>query len=570
MITQKQRKNIYLILIVLLTVWLTQEWREFKHIVEPKKPGYAMKMQHKSALHEKKTASYKGQKETLDLIKFETDEYKGAINKEGGELVQLELKKYKQQQNKPALVSILGIHKDKVYIAKSGISGDQHLVYHAEKNAKGKKYAQGEPLKIILHAQSKAGVFFTKTYQVDEKYKIELTTTAENKSPRSWSAYPYYTLNEGKSEILPDLFYQKLNYEKPSEATESKLLGGTFQAFRSYTGAAYYTKKKPYVKLPFAKMEEEWEDFDSVVHGGWIAFQQPYFIRAWVPKKQSSFHIKVRQINEGMYTLSMLGKEKSVPAGGSIEAKGILYAGPEIATNLAFAKGLELTVDYGMLWIISNMIFTLLNLIHSVVNNWGVAIVLVTIFIRGAFYRFSEMSVKSQNRMREVKPYLDELRVRYANDPAQLRIAMAEAYKKDKVDPLGGCLPTLLTLPIFIALYFVLIESVELRHAPFVLWIHDLSSKDPYYVMPALYGVSQWVQQRVTPAVVDKKQEAFMSVLPFLFIFLFMSFPAGLLLYMFVNNCFVAAQNYHVNRKMKAYAKDYKILDFSPIKQLFS
>ena len=315
--------------------------------------------------------------------------------------------------------------------------------------------------------------------------------------------------------------------------------------------AAVSSPDKRYEKIPFDDMAQQ--DISRDVPGGWAAMIQHYFISAWIPPRDATNHFYTKALPGERYLVGLAGPTREV-APGSVADLGLeLYMGPKNQDRLAqIADGLDLTVDYGWLWFIAQPLFWLLKWLHKLVGNWGWAIVLVTVLIKLAFYHLSATSYRSMANMRRMAPRLQSLKERYGDDKQRLNQAMMELYKKEKINPLGGCLPILVQIPVFIALYWVLLESVEMRQAPFILWIEDLSIKDPYFVLPLIMGVSMYIQQKLNPAPPDPMQAKIMMSLPFVFTIFFAFFPSGLVLYWVVNNILSISQQWYITRKIEA------------------
>jgi YidC/Oxa1 family membrane protein insertase len=279
---------------------------------------------------------------------------------------------------------------------------------------------------------------------------------------------------------------------------------------------------------------------------------QHYFLAALVPKQDQTDIFYTKVIDGNRFVLGMLGQQQTVAPGevGTFAAQ--LYVGPKIQDRLEeVAPNLRLTVDYGFLTIIAQPLFWLLKMIHRIVGNWGWAIIVLTVLIKAAFFKLSETSYKSMANMRRLAPKMASLKERYGDDRQRMNQAMMDMYKKEKINPLGGCLPIVVQIPVFIALYWMLLESVELRQAPFMLWIQDLSVKDPYYVLPIIMGVTMFIQQKLNPPPPDPMQAKVMMALPFVFTFFFLFFPAGLVLYWVVNNVLSIAQQYVITKRVE-------------------
>jgi YidC/Oxa1 family membrane protein insertase len=276
---------------------------------------------------------------------------------------------------------------------------------------------------------------------------------------------------------------------------------------------------------------------------------QHYFLGAWIPPKDSSNTYYSKAPEGNRFVLGMIGPSATVASGENGTLGARLYVGPKLQDHLQeVAEGLELTVDYGILTILSEPLFWILKQIHNFVGNWGWAIIIITIMLKAVFYKLSETSYKSMAHMRKVQPRLQQLKERYGDDRQKLNEAMMKMYREEKINPLGGCLPILVQIPVFIALYWMLLESVEMRQAPFMLWINDLSSPDPYYVLPVLMGITMLIQHKLNPTPLDPIQARVMMILPIAFTFFFLFFPAGLVLYWVVNNTLSIAQQWYITR----------------------
>ena len=378
-----------------------------------------------------------------------------------------------------------------------------------------------------MEGQTSEGLKVKKIYTLTRgSYLIRVEYQLENAQDQAWNGY----------------MNTQLLRSTPEETGSSLFQVG------SYTGASYSNPgQHRYQKVNFKDMIKS--NLNVEADGGWVAMQQHYFLSAWIPDEKSKNILYTRASN-GDYTIGTVSQSIGLAPGKSANIGSNLYLGPETTSVLKeIAPGLELTVDYGWLWFLSSALFSLLKAIHSVVGNWGWSIVLVTMLIKLAFYRLSATSYKSMAGMRKLQPKLQALRERYGDDKAKISQATMELYRQEKVNPLGGCLPIIIQIPVFIALYWVLLESVELRQAPFIFWINDLAAADPYHVLPVIMGGTMFIQQRLNPAPPDPMQAKVMMFLPVLFTGLFWSFPAGLVLYWIVNNTLSILQQWHITRK---------------------
>jgi YidC/Oxa1 family membrane protein insertase len=276
---------------------------------------------------------------------------------------------------------------------------------------------------------------------------------------------------------------------------------------------------------------------------------QHYFVSAWIPKEGVTREFYTKQLSGNVFSIGSVSALGEIAPGASVSMPARLYSGPQTQSQLkAVAPGLEYTVDYGWLTIIAAPLFWVLSSIHKLVNNWGVAIILLTVLIKLAFYPLSAASYRSMAHLRELTPRLQSMKEKFGDDRQKMQQAMMELYKTEKINPLGGCLPILVQIPVFIALYWVLLGSVEMRHAPFMLWIQDLSAIDPYYVLPVLMGLTMIIQTKLNPKPTDPIQAKVMMIMPVVFSVFFFFFPAGLVLYWLVNNILSIAQQWHINR----------------------
>jgi len=321
-----------------------------------------------------------------------------------------------------------------------------------------------------------------------------------------------------------------------------------------YLGAALRQPDERYTKLSFSDLADG--PFAKRLPAGWVAILQHYFVSAWIPAQDESHDYFASRLSNGDNVIGFKNPSITISPGETATVSQRLYVGPKDQVALAdLAENLDLVIDYGWLWWLAKPLFWLLTMIQGFVINWGVAIIILTICVKLAFFRLSAASYKSMAKMRTVQPKIQSIRDQYAEDKAKQQQAMMELWKKEKINPMGGCLPMLIQMPVFIALYWVLLESVELRHAPFILWVDDLSAMDPYFVLPILMGISMYLMQRLNPAPPDPMQAKIMQYMPIAFTFLMMWFPAGLVLYWLSNNLLSFAQQYVVTRQIEQAAR---------------
>lgn len=466
------------------------------------------------------------------LIQVKTDVLEVAIDTLGGNIVQAKLLKYPKEIHGTEPVQLFSDDPKDLYIAESGLVSptgpdrqNQQTIFTAPKKLYVLEPGQNEVV-VKLKWNNSKGLSVTKdiTFTRD-KYNILIDYQIENKTNTDW-----------KGEFFAEI---------KRKVTEEK--GGLFHV-NTYTGASISSKDTPYQKLTLSDMQKQ--NLRQSIHGGWLAMQQRYFLSSWIPNQGKTYNY-FSNYSDGTYTLGLTEDYVNVPVGGKVKTVANLYVGPEIAENLkVLAPSLERTVDYGWLWLISEGLFWIMRMIYAFVGNWGWTIVLVTILIKLVFFKLSEASCRQMARMKDLAPKIKALKERYGDDRQKLSQATMELYKKEKINPLGGCLPMLVQIPFFIALYYVLIEAVELRHAPFIFWIHDLSVKDPYYILPVLMGISMFFQQKLTPTSPDPTQAKMMMFMPVIFTVFFMSFPSGLVLYWLVNYLLSILQQLYINQKL--------------------
>ncbi|HVT62143.1 MAG TPA: membrane protein insertase YidC [Legionellaceae bacterium] len=471
---------------------------------------------------------------TAQRIYVKTDVLNIAIDLKHGDIVNAQLLNYPESadaQSKP--FTLLQDNPAMQYIAESNLlvmKNHQITTLSVPFKADATQYHLAPDQNILtvhLQGKTKRGLEVTKQFVFKRgSYLIDMQYHINNQSNTPWTGY----LNT------------QLLRSSPKEDKTSMFHMGSF------TGASYAVPgQSRYKKLSFKEMGKKNLDVEST--GGWIAMQQHYFLSAWIPNVQEKHRFYTRTSGQD-YTIGQVSAPITVAPEKVQTLNTQLYLGPEITSVLkSIAPGLDLTVDYGWLWFISQGLFSVMKTIYTFVGNWGWAIVLVTLLIKLVFYRLQAASFKSMANMRRLQPKIAALRERYGDDKAKISQATMELYRQEKVNPLGGCLPILIQIPVFIALYWVLVESVELRHAPFMLWISDLSAADPYHVLPVIMGLTMLIQQKLNPAPPDPMQAKIMMFLPVVFTILFLNFPAGLVLYWIVNNTLSILQQWYITRK---------------------
>ncbi|NMY35983.1 MULTISPECIES: membrane protein insertase YidC [Pseudomonas] len=476
-----------------------------------------------------------------DLIHVKTDVLDIAIDPQGGDIAQLRLPLYPRRQDHPDVpFQLFDNGNERTYLAQSGLTGvdgpdarsSGRPVFSTEK--KTYELAPGQDQLVVDLKFSENGVNYIKRFTLKRGlYDVQVTYLIDNESGKPWNG---------------NLFAQ-LKRDASSDPSSSTATGTA-----TYLGAALWTSAEPYKKVSMKDIDKG--QLKETVQGGWVAWLQHYFVTAWIPQKGDNNVVQTRKDNQGNYIIGFTGPTLTVEPGKTAETSATLYAGPKSQGVLKeLSPGLELTVDYGILWFIAQPIFWLLQHIHSIVGNWGWSIIFLTMLIKGIFFPLSAASYKSMARMRAVAPKLAALKEQFGDDRQKMSQAMMELYKKEKINPLGGCLPILVQMPVFLSLYWVLLESVEMRQAPFMLWITDLSIKDPFFILPIIMGATMFIQQRLNPTPPDPMQAKVMKLMPIIFTFFFLWFPAGLVLYWVVNNCLSIAQQWYITRKVEAATK---------------
>ncbi len=476
-----------------------------------------------------------------DLIHVKTDVLDIAIDPQGGDIAQLRLPLYPRRQDHPDVpFQLFDNGGERTYLAQSGLTGVDgpdartagRPVFSADK--KTFELAPGQDQMVVDLKFSENGVNYIKRFTLKRGlYDVQVSYLIDNESSKPWTG---------------NLFAQ-LKRDASSDPSSSTATGTA-----TYLGAALWTSAEPYKKVSMKDIDKG--QLKETVQGGWVAWLQHYFVTAWIPQKGDNNVVQTRKDSQGNYIIGFTGPTLTVEPGKTAETSATLYAGPKSQGVLKeLSPGLELTVDYGILWFIAQPIFWLLQHIHSLVGNWGWSIIFLTMLIKGIFFPLSAASYKSMARMRAVAPKLAALKEQFGDDRQKMSQAMMELYKKEKINPLGGCLPILVQMPVFLSLYWVLLESVEMRQAPFMLWITDLSIKDPFFILPIIMGATMFIQQRLNPTPPDPMQAKVMKLMPIIFTFFFLWFPAGLVLYWVVNNCLSIAQQWYITRKVEAATK---------------
>ncbi|MEH6515602.1 MAG: membrane protein insertase YidC [Halioglobus sp.] len=477
------------------------------------------------------------------FIQVHTDVLQVAIDLRGGDIVEVAFTKFLEELDNPDIpLILLEQNQQRTYIAQSGLIGPDGTdsAGRAEFETSSQRFDLGDnqdELQVDLVLQNATGANVIKRFTLRRgDYLVDVEYLVENTSGERWQA---------------NLFGQIKRDSSPAPSKDTSGMG-----MKPFLGAAITQPDDRFTKFSFDDMAEE--PFKASLPGGWIAMIQHYFLSAWIPNPEQSHTYSTRVTTGGFNIAGFTSPPLTLDPGQSGSVKASFYAGPKDQYRLEeISPYLELSVDYGWLWWIAQPLFWLLTKIHGLVGNWGFSIVFLTVLIKGLFFKLSAASYKSMANMRRVQPKMADIREEHSEDKQKQSQAMMELYKKEKINPMGGCLPILVQMPVFIALYWTLMESVELRHAPFMLWIDDLSVMDPYFVLPLLMGASMWFMQKLNPPPPDPMQAKIMQWMPIVFTFFFLWFPAGLVLYWVVNNLLSMAQQYVITRQIeKAAATD--------------
>ena len=471
------------------------------------------------------------------IIQIHTDVLQMAIDLDGGDIIELSLPKYLAEldnPNKPFV--LLEDNESLIYVAQSGLIGENGIdsSERAKYTSTANRYSLTEGLDALtvdLIWEGNGDLKITKRLNLRRgDYLIDVEYLVENNSSERWQA---------------NMFGQIKRQSGPPPLATDNAMG-----MQPFLGVALTQPDDRFTKFTFEDLTEE--TFKAPLPGGWVAMVQHYFLSAWIPNPDQTNTYSARVTKSGFNIAGFTSPPLVLDPGKSGNIGAGFYAGPKDQYRLKeISPYLDLSVDYGWLWWIAQPLFWLLTNIHALVGNWGVAIILLTVLIKGAFFKLSAASYRSMANMRRVQPKLVALREQFADDKQKQSQAMMELYKKEKINPMGGCLPILVQMPVFIGLYWMLMESVELRHAPFILWIKDLSVMDPYFVLPLMMGASMFYMQKLNPPPPDPMQAKIMQWMPVMFTFFFLWFPAGLVLYWVVNNLLSMAQQYVITRQIE-------------------
>ncbi len=471
-----------------------------------------------------------------EVVRIETDVFSIDIDTVGATIARAELKQHRGTVDTSKNFVLLERDAGRTYVAQSGLIGDGLPNHNTRFGTSAKEYQLSDGqngLEVRFEAEGENGVRVAKVFVFERgRHTIGVRHEITNTTAAALQPYAYYqlvrdgTAPEGDSKMLP-----------------------------TYTGVAVYTDKDKFQKVGFEDIEKGKTPYTRAADDGWVGIVQHYFVTAWVPPEKVAREFFTRHLGDNLYSAGVILPLGQIAPGAQATQQVLLYAGPQDQDRLAaIAPGLDLTVDYGWLTVIAAPLFWVLKTLYAWVGNWGVAIILLTVLIKLLFYPLSAASYKSMARMRVLAPKMQRLKEQYGDDRSRMQQAMMELYKTEKINPLGGCLPILVQIPVFIALYWVLLASFELRQAPFMLWIKDLAAPDPYFILPVLMGATMIIQTRLNPEPPDPVQAKIMKIMPIAFSIFFFFFPAGLVLYWLVNNILSIAQQWQITRSMEQQA----------------
>ena len=466
------------------------------------------------------------------LVTVTTDLVKATVDTRGGSLVRVELLKHRDATNPSGHVVVLDAARH--YRAETGLlnvagAPNHQTVMSLVEGPRELKDGQ-DSLSLRLESPEQGGLKLAKTYTFRRgSYAIDVQ---------------HEVSNAGAAAVTPQLYVQLVR-DGHVEST------GPAMAPSSFTGPALYNDKAKFQKVEFSALDKDKAEFEKQANDGWVAMVQHYFASAWLRSEAGAREFYAKKLDGGLYSVGMVGNFAAVAPGASAKLNSQLFVGPQEENMLAkLAPGLELVKDYGWFTVLSKPLFWLLDQLHKVLGNWGWAIIALVVILKAAFYWLNASAYRSMAKMKAVNPRIQELRERYKNDPQKQQQEMMKIYREEKVNPLGSCLPIFLQMPFFIALYWVLLSSVEMRHAPWLGWITDLSVKDPWFILPALMTASSLLQVWLNPQPTDPMQAKMMWIMPLAFSFMFFFFPAGLVLYWLTNNILSIAQQWMINKQM--------------------
>ena len=474
------------------------------------------------------------------IVTITTDTYTIDVDTAGGVITRMALNEHRDAEDQKQPYFVLQRNPERTFVAQAGLIGDGMPNHRTvwEPLPGQRTLAPGtDALQLRLQATATNGDKVVETYTFHRgSYVIDMAFEITNAASAPYTPEAYFQLMRDAHQV-------------------GKQAWGAPTAF---VGPVLYNEQDKFKKLDFGELDKLAADparklpYTKSADNGWIGMIEHYFVTAWLPPDKYPRQFYTNKLDNGLYIAGVRYVEGPIAPGATGSVTARLYAGPQDQDQLArLAPGLDLVVDYGIFTVIAAPLFWLLKWLHGLIGNWGWAIIVMTIMIKGVFYPLNAASARSMAKMKIVAPKMKALQEQYANDKQQLQVKMMELYKQEKINPLGGCLPILVQIPVFIALYWVLLSAVELRHAPWIGWIHDLSAPDPYFVLPVIYAVTAYLQVKLSPTPIsDPVQAKVMQIMPIAFSVMFLFFPSGLVLYWLINNTLQIAQQWHVNRML--------------------
>ena len=480
-----------------------------------------------------------GSNTPAQLISVETDTLSVLIDPNGGDIVKVALRKYYEKLHTPDRpLILLNQTRSHTYISRSGLVGGNGACSAGRPlfTSDASEYAlqEGKDSITVDLKQEQNGIAFTKRFTFNRgDYLVKVS----------------YLVNNGRSKPL----LAGICGEIVRDSLEPPVDVGI--GVSPFLGAALHTSEENYFKQDFEDISKK--PTTETIEGGWVAMVQHYFLSAWVPNQADRNTFTLQPIGNGLYSMGFSSPQVRIEPGQQATVEASFYAGPKDVYRLEeISPYLDLTVDYGWLWWLAKPMFRVLNWIHEhIVDNWGWSIILLTVFIKALLYPLSSAGLRSMARMRKFAPQMKKLQEQYKDNRQKLAEETMKLYRREKINPVGGCLPLLLQMPVFIGLYWMLMETVELRHAPWIGWIHDLSVKDPYFILPLIMGLTMWLMQKLQPQPTDPTQARIMQLMPIMMTFFFLWFPAGLVLYWIANNVLSIAQTWFINKQVEAASK---------------
>ncbi|WP_041062261.1 membrane protein insertase YidC [Candidatus Tachikawaea gelatinosa] len=530
------KRNLFLVFFIFISLIMWETWQK-DHIIAVKKQPFVQNNNIKN-----NTINSHYINDHKKIITVNTDVFSIKINTQGGDIEEAKLINYQEKlgSNKP--LSLLETSPFFIYQAQSGFTGkngpdnpkygeNKRPTYSVQQDKFEMKKNENK-ISVPLIWKNKEGIIYKKTFIFKRgDYDIDLVYNIKNLTEKPIEVSIYGQLK------------QSINLPKNRDNKKFSI--------RTFRGAAYSTENNKYEKYKFETIKNK--KLNIQTNHGWVAMLEQYFATAWIPHTLGKNYFYTNYSGTDFVTIGYRSSIINIPQNSEKSVKSTLWIGPEIQDKMSkVAKNLDLTVDYGWLWFISQPLFKLLRLINSFVGNWGLSIIIITFIVRGLLYPLTKTQYVSMAKMRMLQPKMQKIRDRFCDDKQKMSQEIMHLYKTEKVNPLGGCLPLIIQMPIFLALYYMLMDSIELRHAHFIFWIHDLSEKDPYYVLPILMGITMFVIQKISPNnSSDPMQKKIMNFIPVVFIIFFLWFPAGLVLYYIISNFFTILQQQIIYKNLE-------------------